>query len=83
MQTHTHNLTKACMTWLERNETCMINEALETLGIFDVSLSGTEGDTEMWSVQSAGVCFWFCFQMENNRKKHKALYPQHDQAPTT
>lgn len=39
----------------------MINEALETHSIFDVSLSGTEGDTEMPSVQSVGVCFFVLF----------------------
>lgn len=39
----------------------MINEALETHSIFDVSLSGTEGDGEMLSVRSVGGLFFVLF----------------------
>lgn len=50
----THTRTKALLTQFGRSYTCMINEALETGGIFDVSLSGAKGETLVTSIQPLG-----------------------------
>lgn len=55
----THTQTKALLTQFGRSYTCMINEALETGGIFDVSLSGAEGETQVTSIQPLGVWLYF------------------------
>lgn len=51
----THARTKAMLAQFGRSYACMINEALETGGIFDVSLSGAEGETLGTSIQPLGV----------------------------